>query len=125
MADRELEYWDVDGNAFLKIVRSWPKKVRAAIGADIRRVQRGMEPKNSRLLKGMPVQAAEIKHNDGGRVVYSVAFAAISGKVFIADAFMKDSAHRSEMRPSVQKRIQGRLKDYQQRYSRSSTGRLN
>jgi phage-related protein len=117
MPDRDLEYWDDDGSGFLETVRSWPKAVREAIGADIRRVQRGQEPKHWRPLTGFPVAAGEVKHKaSGARVVYSVAYVSLSGKVFIADAFLKDAAEGSEMRPPVRRRIEARLRQYRQKY---------
>jgi phage-related protein len=112
MADKDLEFWDDEGAAFRKIVRSWPKAVRSAIGADIRRIQQGKEPRNWKPLQGFAVAAAEVRHKDGARVVYSVAFAQESGQIFIADAFMKDSSDGSEMRKSDRIRIEGRLKRY-------------
>lgn len=45
-------------------------------------------------------------------MVYSVAFSEESGKVFIADAFMKDSREGSEMRKADRTRIDGRLKKH-------------
>nr|WP_298716385.1 type II toxin-antitoxin system RelE/ParE family toxin [uncultured Steroidobacter sp.] len=117
MPDRELEFWDGDGGAFLETVRSWPNDVRSAIGADLRRVQRGEEPRNFKPLKGFGVAAAEVRHNDGARVVYSVAFASVSGKVFIADAFMKDSGDGSEMRAADRRRITDRLRQYKAKYN--------
>lgn len=117
MGDRELEYWDDDGEAFSKIVRAWPQDVRLAIGTDIRRVQQGKEPLNFKPLSGFAVAAAEVRHRSGARVVYSVAYANVSGKVFIADAFMKDSANGSAMRASDRKRIDQRLSRYKSRYA--------
>lgn len=116
MEDRELEYWDEDGEAFSKILRSWPQDVRLVIGADLRRVQQGKEPLNFKPLSGFAVAAAEVRHRGGARVVYSVAYANVSGKVFIADAFMKDSANRSAMRAADRKRIDQRLSRYKSRY---------
>lgn len=115
MPDRDLEYWDDDGAAFLETLRSWPKSVRVAIGTDLRRVQRSQEPRNWKPLKGFPVAAMEVRHKSGGRVVYSVAFVQVTGKVFVADAFMKDSADGSEMRKSDRRRIEKRLKAYKAR----------
>lgn len=117
MPERDLEFWDEDGDAFKCIVRSWPADVRSAIGADLRRVQRGEQPRNWKKLTGFDVAAAEVRHKDGARVVYSVAFSRESGKVFIADAFMKDSADGSEMRPADRRRIDGRLKQYRAKYT--------
>lgn len=125
MADRDLEYWDDDGDGFLETIRGWPKSVRSALGADIRRVQRGEEPRNWKPLKGFAVVAAEVRHRGGARVVYSVAFAAESGKVFIADAFMKDAAEGSEMRPDVRRRIERRLKSYKGKYLKPSGRRTH
>jgi phage-related protein len=125
MPDRDLEYWDEDGAAFLAVVRGWPASVRKAIGADLRRVQRGEEPRNWKPLTGFPVAAREVRHRGGARVVYSVAFAEVSGKVFIADAFMKDSAEGSEMRASVRRRIETRLRAYKTRYETQRSRRLN
>jgi phage-related protein len=117
MPDKDLEFWDDDGDAFLATVRGWPAEVRSAIGADLRRVQRGEEPKNWKPLKGFDVAAREVRHKDGARVVYSVAYSSVSGKVFIADAFMKDSADGSEMRAGDRRRIESRLKQYRAKYS--------
>lgn len=117
MPDRDLEFWDEDGEAFKAIVRAWPADVRSAIGADLRRVQRGEEPRNWKNLSGFDVAAAEVRHKNGARVVYSVAFSRDSGKVFIADAFMKDSADGSEMRAADRRRIDSRLKQYRAKYA--------
>lgn len=125
MPDRDLEFWDDDGDAFREILGGWPKAVRLAIGSDIRRIQRGEEPRNWKPLKSFPVVAGEVRHKGGARVVYSVAYAQISGKVFIADAFMKDSSDGSEMRSADRRRIETRLKAYKARYEGRSSRRLH
>jgi phage-related protein len=117
MVDRDLEFWDDTGKAFLSIVRDWPDDVRKAVGADIRRAQRGQEPKNWKPLAGFPVACAEVRHDSGARVVYSVTYVEQSGRVYIADAFMKDSADGSAMRKKDRKRIEGRLKAYKLKYT--------
>jgi len=117
MSDRDLEFWDATGKAFREIVNGWPANVRKAVGDDIRRVQRGDEPRNWKPLTGFAVAAGEVRHKSGARVVYSVAFVKESGKVFIADAFMKDSREKSEMRKDDRERIKARLKRYKVAYS--------
>jgi phage-related protein len=121
MADKDLEFWDGDGDAFKEIVRQWPEDVRKVIGADIRRVQQGKEPTNWKPLNGFAVTAYEVRHNDGARVVYSVAYASQTGKVYIADAFMKDSGDGSEMRAPDRRRIQKRLSDYRAKYAKTKS----
>lgn len=125
MPDKDLEFWDEDGKAFSATVREWPKEVRSAIGADLRRIQRGETPRNGKWLHRFCVSCAEVRHRSGGRVVYSVAFADMSGKVFIADAFMKDSSEGSEMRAADRRRIEGRLKVYKAKYERQRKSRLH
>jgi len=116
MTDRELDFWDGDGRAFRETVKGWPDAVKKAIGGDLRRVQRGEEPLHGKPLKGFAVKAYEVKHRGGARVVYSVAFVEISGRVFIVDAFMKDSRDGNEMRIDDKKRIEDRLKKYRSKY---------
>ena len=125
MPDRDLEFWDDDGEAFREIVRSWPKDVQVAIGTDLRRVQRREEPRNWKPLKDFPVAAAEVRHKSGARIVYSVAFADVSDKVFVVDAFMKDSAEGSEMRAADRRRIEKRLKAYKARYEKQRARKLH
>lgn len=115
---RPLEFWDGDGEGFRRFMASQPKAVQKFVGDDLRRVQCGEVGLHTKSLSGFPVQAAEVAHRTGVRVVFSVAFAPISGKVFIADSFMKDSREGSTMRKADKERIEARLKQHKTKYQK-------
>lgn len=116
-----LEFWDED--EFRALTASWPGNVRKKFAAALSQLQRGdqLQPKLRRALKGFDVKLEELKHRAGPRVVYTMAFADVSGCIHVLDAFMKDSGDGNEMRKSDRVRIESRIKHLKARLARTTT----
>jgi len=110
LQERPLEFWDQA--EFSRIVREWPDTVRRQFGNDLRIVQLGGHPgSNAKPLKGFAIPLWELKHREGQRIVYCTHYATLSGKIFVLDAFEKDSRDGSTMRTSDKDRIERRAKE--------------
>lgn len=102
--------WEGDS---LEIVRSFPEGVRGDLGAELRRLQIGHLPLNSRPMKSIGPRVYEIKEQDE-RAWYRVIYLArIENRIYVLHCFEKQSAKTSKNDLQVAttrlKRVQARL----------------
>lgn len=79
----------------LEIVRAFPKPVREDLGADIRRLQLGVKPMNSRPMASVGPRVFELRQMDDRgwyRVIY---LGKVGNRLHMLHAFMKKSAKTS------------------------------
>lgn len=79
----------------LEVVRSFPKPIREDLGADIRRLQVGVKPINSRPMPSVGKRVYELRRMDDRgwyRVIY---LGKVGNRLHILHAFMKKSAKTS------------------------------
>jgi phage-related protein len=82
LTDRKLNFWDE--SEWRKTVVGWPPAVRRGFAKRLRVVQLGGQPQShAKPLSGFDIPIWELWHRDGQRVVYTVHYAAISGRVDI------------------------------------------
>jgi phage-related protein len=99
MADKDDEESDAAQVAWegdcLEVVRTFPKPVREDLGADIRRLQVGVKPLNSRPMSSIGKRVYELRQvDDNGwyRVIY---LGKMDNRLHMLHAFMKKSAKTS------------------------------
>lgn len=83
-----------EGNS-LEVVRAFPKPVREDLGADIRRLQIGVKPLNSRPMPSIGKRVYELRQMDDKgwyRVIY---LGKVSNRLHMLHAFVKKSAKTS------------------------------
>ena len=108
MKDRELDFWDED--EWKVIIRAWPKSVRRTFGSRLRVVQKGKQPESgAKPLSDFKISVWELWVRSGQRVIYTTAYAHINDRVYVLDAFEKDSREGRKMRKSDRARIEGRV----------------
>jgi phage-related protein len=106
--DRELDFWDED--EWKVIIRAWPKSVRRTFGSRLRVVQKGKQPESgAKPLSDFKISVWELWVRSGQRVIYTTAYAHINDRVYVLDAFEKDSREGRKMRKSDRARIEGRV----------------
>ncbi|MEX0641748.1 MAG: type II toxin-antitoxin system RelE/ParE family toxin [Pirellulales bacterium] len=79
----------------LEVVRTFPKPIREDLGADIRRLQVGIKPLNSRPMPSVGQRVYELRQlDDRGwyRVIY---LGKVGNRLHMLHAFMKQSAKTS------------------------------
>ncbi len=79
----------------LEVVRSFPKPIREDLGADIRRLQVGVKPLNSRPMHSIGKRVYELRQMDDKgwyRVIY---LGKVGNRLHMLHAFMKKSAKTS------------------------------
>lgn len=103
--------WEGDS---LDVIRSFPAGVRADLGAELRRLQLGNLPLNSRPMKSIGPKVYEIKEQDA-RAWYRVIYLAkIGNRIHVLHCFEKQSAKTSKNNLQVAK---ARLKNVLARIS--------
>lgn len=109
MQVRELEFWDDD--EWKAITAGWPEAVARGFATRLRVVQNGEFPSScDKPLKGFDIALREMWHRDGQRIVYTTAYASTTNRIYIIDAFEKDSRDGRKMRTSDKTRIEGRIR---------------
>ena len=101
--------WEGDSKEVLK---SFPKKIRAAFGLEIRCLQDADMPTNSRPMQSIGKRVYELRQMDSNgwyRVIY---LQRIAGRLFMLHSFVKKSAKTSQRDVSIARQ---RLKDVQAR----------
>lgn len=84
--------WEGDS---LKTLRGFPTDVRADLGAELRRLQCGELPLNSRPMKSIGARVYEIKEQDD-RAWYRVVYLAkVENRIYVLHCFEKQSAKTS------------------------------
>lgn len=108
MSERRLHFWN--DHDWREIVAGWPEAVRRGFAKRLRAVQFGEQPHSqAKPLSGFDIPIWEMWHRDGQRVIYSVHYAAVTGRIDVLDAFEKDSRAGKKMRTSDKTRIKGRI----------------
>jgi len=83
-----------EGNS-LEVIQSFPRGVRADLGAELRRIQVGLRPLNSRPMKSLGMGVFEIKKQDQDgwyRVIYLTR---IASTIHVLHSFRKQSRKTS------------------------------
>jgi phage-related protein len=84
--------WEGDS---LVVMREFPKAVREDLGAELRRLQQGEKPLNSRPMKSIGARVYEIKEQDE-RAWYRVIYLAkVEDTIYVLHCFEKQSAKTS------------------------------
>jgi phage-related protein len=92
VADEAEVAWEGD---CLDVVRTFPKPVREDLGADIRRLQIGERPRNSRPMPSIAPRVFELRQMDDNgwyRVIY---LGKVGNRLHMLHAFIKKSAKTS------------------------------
>lgn len=85
--------WEGDS---LDVIRSFPSEVRADLGAELRRLQLGDMPLNSRPMKSIGARVYEVKEQDE-RAWYRVIYLAkVGSRIHVLHCFEKQSAKTSK-----------------------------
>ena len=94
MSNKDVEIaWEGDS---LELIRSFPSGVRADLGAELRRLQLGESPLNSRPMKSIGLRVYEIKEQDE-RAWYRVVYLAkVGNRIYVLHCFKKQSAKTSK-----------------------------
>lgn len=109
MQERQLEFWDE--SEWKEITSRWPRAVSMGFATRLRVVQQGgFPPSRDKPLRGFDVSLREMWHRDGQRIVYTVDYCALTNRVYVLDAFDKDSRAGRKMRTSDKERIKARVK---------------
>ena len=108
MQERPLHFWDEE--EWKATIAGWPEAVRRGFATRLRVVQQGGQPHSrAKPLSDFDIPVWEMWHRDGQRVIYSVHYVSVSGRVEVLDAFEKDSREGKKMRKSDRKRISARI----------------
>ena len=93
MAEPDAEVvWEGDS---LEVLRTFPKAIREDLGADIRRLQMGAKPLNSRPMKSIGLRVFELRQTDENgwyRVIY---LSKTGTQLYILHSFVKKSRKTS------------------------------
>lgn len=84
--------WEGDS---LEIVRSFPSGVRQDSGAELRRLQRGLRPLQSRPIKSLGAGVFEIKEGDRDGWYRILYLARVGNTIHVLHAFRKQSRKTS------------------------------
>ena len=85
---KDVKWWGDSRN----VIQQWPASVRATIGADLRRLQKGETPRDWKPFPGLTANAFELRDQDKNgwyRVIYVTI---IKGKIIVLHCFKKTSA---------------------------------
>ena len=125
MSDKDLEFWDDDGNGFLETVRAWPEGMSGPRSVPISVVFNAVR---SHAIGSLSRASRLLQKRCDIRAVHAWSTASrtqVCPEIFIADAFMKDSKDGSEMRASDRRRIEARLARYKRKYSQHALKRVH
>ena len=81
--------WEGDS---LEVVRSFPKAIREDLGADLRRLQLGEKPLDSRSMKSIGPGVFELRQRDNKGWYRLIYLARVGDTLFMLHAFVKKSA---------------------------------
>ena len=88
LEDAEIEWM---GNS-KQVLSSWPVAIKTSLGFELRKVQRGEMPSDSKLLPGIGEGVRELREADA-HIWYRVAYLPRKGKVvYVLHAFEKQGA---------------------------------
>ena len=100
-----------EGNS-LEVVRSFPKAIRQELGLDIRRLQQGTMPHDSRPMQSIGRGVFELRQRDDKGWYRLIYLARIAGTLYMLHGFRKKSAKTSRNDIAIAK---NRLKDVRAR----------
>jgi phage-related protein len=104
LEDAEIEWM---GNS-KDTLSSWPEEIKSALGFELRKIQRGENPRDSKRLPGIGVGVRELREADA-HVWYRVAYLPRRGSVvYVLHAFEK---HGAKTPKEAVKTILQRLRD--------------
>ncbi len=83
-----------EGNS-LEIVKSFPKTIRQELGLDIRRLQQGTMPKDSRPMKSIGQGVFELRQRDSNGWYRLVYLSRVRNTLYMLHGFTKKSAKTS------------------------------
>ena len=113
MTERPIHFWDED--EWKEIIAGWPEAVQRGFATRLRVVQQGSQPQSrAKPLSGFDITVWELWHRDGQRVIYTIQFVSVSGRIDVLDAFEKDSSDGRKMRKSDKERIKKRVAAHKQ-----------
>lgn len=101
--------WEGDSKEVLK---SFPKKIRAAFGLELRSLQDGGMPTNSRPMQSIGKRVYELRQMDSKGWYRAIYLQRIAGRLFMLHSFVKKSAKTSQRDLNIAKQ---RLKEVQAR----------
>jgi phage-related protein len=84
--------WEGDS---LEVVRSFPKTVRSYLGADLRRLQLGDKPLDSRPMKSIGKRVFELRQRDARGAYRLIYLAKIENTLYVLHCFEKRSRKTS------------------------------
>jgi len=95
-----LVAWEGDS---LNVLRSFPRSVREDLGNDLRRLQDGEKPINSRPMKSIGKRVYELKQQDGRGWYRLIYLSKVGDTIYILHCFRKQSRKTSQKDLSVAK----------------------
>lgn len=84
--------WEGDS---LDVVRSFPKPIREELGLDIRRLQQGQKPYDSRPMKSIGRGVFELRQRDARGWYRLIYLTKVGNTIYMLHAFTKKSAKTS------------------------------
>jgi len=84
--------WEGDS---LEVVRSFPRPVRQELGLDIRRLQQGKKPQDSRPMKSVGQGVFELRQRDSKGWYRLIYLTKVGDTLYMLHAFTKQSAKTS------------------------------
>jgi len=84
--------WEGDS---LEVVRSFPRAIRQELGLDIRRLQQGRTPHDSRRMKSIGKGVFELRQRDPGGWYRLIYLTRVGDTLYMLHAFTKKSAKTS------------------------------
>ena len=85
--------WEGDS---LDVIRAWPEAVKANIGADLRRLQKGDSPRDWKPFPGLRRKAFELRDRDKDGFYRLVYVTVIKEKLYVLHCFKKKSGKASQ-----------------------------
>ena len=76
----------------LEIIRQWPVGVRASIGEDLRRLQKGEKPRDSKPFPGLVANAFELRDQDKNGAYRAIYVTIIKSKLVVLHCFKKTTS---------------------------------
>ena len=82
-------FWEGDS---LDVVRDFPEGIRKKLGEDIRRVQIGSKPIDSKPMRSIGAKVFELRQRDGAGWYRTIYLGVVNAKLHILHSFKKKSA---------------------------------
>ena len=96
----------------LEIIKLWPVEVRATIGEDLRRLQKGEKPRDWKPFPGLITNAFELRDQDKSGAYRAIYVTIVKGKVVVLHCFKKTTSKTEKVDLNVpNKRLKELLAD--------------